>query len=176
MARDKTPPKPPRLDRLDMSARLGAKPYEKRLAKLQHRLMQVQQAYLLSGRNAVIVFEGWDAAGKGGTIRRISAALDPRSFKVWPVGPPRDYHLDRHYLTRFFERLPPRGAITVFDRARALPGRRPRAPGAGRGGAARGAGPFRAARRAPRETRGPDRVSRLSPRPARAPQQGRRGP
>lgn len=90
---------------------------KKKLARLQHKLMQIQQAYLFSGRSAVLVFEGWDAAGKGGTIRRIASALDPRSFKVWPIGAPRDYYLQRHHFTRFMERLPPNGAITVFDRS-----------------------------------------------------------
>ena len=87
------------------------------LARLQLTLTAIQQAYLLSGRSAVIVFEGWDAAGKGGTIRRTSAAFDPRSFKVWPIGPPRNYYLARLYLLRFMERLPPAGAITAFDRS-----------------------------------------------------------
>jgi len=100
-----------------MEARLGTKAYERKLASLQHRLMQIQQAYLLQHRAAVIVFEGWDAAGKGGAIRRISAAMDPRSFKVWPIGAPRRYYLERHFLARFYERLPPRGAISVFDRS-----------------------------------------------------------
>ncbi len=109
--------RPATLEGLDMSLRLAKKPYEKKLAKLQHRLMQIQQAYLFSGRSAVLVFEGWDAAGKGGTIRRIASALDPRSFKVWPIGAPRNYYLQRHHLTRFMERLPPQGAITVFDRS-----------------------------------------------------------
>ena len=54
---------------------------------------------------------------RGGTIRRISAALDPRSFKVWPIGPPRNYYKQRHFLLRFMERLPPAGAITAFDRS-----------------------------------------------------------
>ena len=89
----------------------------KKLARLQLTLTAIQQAYLLSGRSAVIVFEGWDAAGKGGTIRRTSAAFDPRSFKVWPIGPPRNYYLARLYLLRFMERLPPAGAITAFDRS-----------------------------------------------------------
>ena len=71
----------------------------------------------MSGRSAVIVFEGWDAAGKGGTIRRTSAALDPRSFKVWPIGPPRNYYLARLYLLRFMGVLRPVGAITAFDRS-----------------------------------------------------------
>jgi polyphosphate kinase 2 (PPK2 family) len=109
--------KQPRLAALDMSSSLDPSTYEKKLQKLQKKLMKIQQAYLLSGRSAVLIFEGWDAAGKGGTIRRISSAMDPRSFKVWPISAPRDYYLERHYLTRFVERLPPKGAITVFDRS-----------------------------------------------------------
>lgn len=107
----------PQLGTLDMSASLGLKSYEKKLAKLQHELMRIQQAYLIRQRSAVLVFEGWDAAGKGGAIRRISSAMDPRGFKVWPIGAPRKYYLERHFLTRFFERLPPHGAISAFDRS-----------------------------------------------------------
>jgi polyphosphate kinase 2 (PPK2 family) len=107
----------PRLSSVDMSPRLGKKHYLKALKELQGRLATIQQTYLFSGAKAVIVFEGWDAAGKGGTIRRMSAALDPRSFKVWPIGAPRSYYLDRHYLLRFMERLPPKGAISAFDRS-----------------------------------------------------------
>ena len=107
----------PRLGSIEMDRRLGRARYERKLARLQHRLTQIQQAYLLEGRAGVIVFEGWDAAGKGGTIRRISASLDPRGFKVWPIGAPRGYYRERHYLARFMERLPPSGAICAFDRS-----------------------------------------------------------
>lgn len=106
-----------RLGEVDLSRRMDAQTYERRLAKLQRKLAVIQQAYLCNGVAAVLVFEGWDAAGKGGTIRRISSALDPRSFKVWPIGAPRQYYLERHHLARFVERLPPRGAISVFDRS-----------------------------------------------------------
>lgn len=105
------------LDKLDMSKKLKSSSYDAKLSKLQKMLMKIQQTYLLSGCAAVIVFEGWDAAGKGGTIRRISSVMDPRSFKVWPIGAPRNYYLERLHLTRFVERLPPSGAITVFDRS-----------------------------------------------------------
>ena len=108
---------PPRLEAVDLACRIDKSAYLEALDDLQHRLAQVQQAYLLSGRKAVIVFEGWDAAGKGGTIRRLSQAFDPRGFKVWPIGPPRNYYLARHYLLRFMERMPPDGAISVFDRS-----------------------------------------------------------
>ncbi len=111
------PGDPPRLGATDMSARLGKKPYNAALKELQRGLKAIQQAYLSSGHKAVIVLEGWDAAGKGGLIRRMSAPLDPRSFKVWPIGAPGDYYRDRHYLLRFMERLPPNGAIAVFDRS-----------------------------------------------------------
>lgn len=108
---------PPRLSDADMSRRIGRKKYFEQLPELQLELTKLQQAYLFSGHKAVIVFEGWDAAGKGGTIRRISAALDPRGFKVWPIGAPRRYYLERHYLLRFMERLPPSGGISAFDRS-----------------------------------------------------------
>lgn len=108
---------PPKLSDVDLSKRLGKKEYLVRLIDLQAKLARIQQAYLFHGHKGVIVFEGWDAAGKGGTIRRISQALDPRSFKVWPIGAPRNYYLNRHYLLRFWERLPPAGAISAFDRS-----------------------------------------------------------
>jgi polyphosphate kinase 2 (PPK2 family) len=109
--------KTPRLTALDMSLQLDEKVYLRDLARVQERLRAIQQAYLKHGNSAAIVFEGWDAAGKGGTIRCMSAVLDPRGFKVWPISAPRQYHLERHYLARFFECLPPRGAIAVFDRS-----------------------------------------------------------
>ncbi len=106
-----------RLASLDMSQRIKKADYARKLEKLQLRLQRIQQAYLFSGDSAVVVFEGWDAAGKGGTIRRMAWALDPRGFKVWPIRAPRRFHQERHYLYRFWERLPPNGGISVFDRS-----------------------------------------------------------
>jgi AMP-polyphosphate phosphotransferase len=111
------PSRSPSLADVDLEATLDKRAYEVALKDLQRSLTAIQQTYLFSGQKAVVVFEGWDAAGKGGTIRRMSAALDPRSFKVWPIGAPRNYYLDRHYLLRFMDRLPPKGAISVFDRS-----------------------------------------------------------
>ncbi|NOD29478.1 polyphosphate kinase 2 family protein [Ruegeria atlantica] len=108
---------PPKLSDADLTRKLNKKVYFDQLIELQTRLARIQQAYLFHGLKGVLVFEGWDAAGKGGTIRRISQALDPRSFKVWPIGAPRNYYLNRHYLLRFWERLPPSGAISAFDRS-----------------------------------------------------------
>ncbi|WP_171231603.1 polyphosphate kinase 2 family protein [Ruegeria sp. HKCCA4812] len=108
---------PPKLSDADLTRKLNKKVYFDQLIELQTRLARIQQAYLFHGLKGVLVFEGWDAAGKGGTIRRINQALDPRSFKVWPIGAPRNYYLNRHYLLRFWERLPPSGAISAFDRS-----------------------------------------------------------
>lgn len=106
-----------RLETLDMSPSLTRERYESRLAELQTELTRIQQAYLFSGDSAVLVFEGWDAAGKGGVIRRISAAMDPRGFKVWPIGAPAPQDKQRHFLARFMERLPLSGGIAAFDRS-----------------------------------------------------------
>jgi polyphosphate kinase 2 (PPK2 family) len=102
---------------LDMSKTADPERHLAELSALQTKLQRIQQSYLHAGHRAIIVFEGWDAAGKGGTIRRMSAVLDPRGFKVWPIGPPRDHEAERHYLTRFWQRVPPSGGISVFDRS-----------------------------------------------------------
>ena len=116
MSKDGKNGKAPRLKAAEADHRMKRALYESRLDKLQTKLRRIQQAYLHSGDSAVIAFEGWDAAGKGGTIRRMSAVLDPRGFKVWPIAAPKPHDLERHYLTRFWERLPSRGGLAVFDR------------------------------------------------------------
>jgi len=105
------------LARVELDRALDKADYEARLEEQQLLLRQIQQAFLASGDRGIIVFEGWDAAGKGGTIRRMSAVMDPRGFKVWPISAPSDTDKARHFLYRFWERLPPRGAISVFDRS-----------------------------------------------------------
>ena len=91
--------------------------YEARLKASQLRLLELQQRYYHEGRRAVIVFEGRDAAGKGGAIRRLAERLDPRGIKVYPIGAPLAEERGRHYLWRFWTRLPPPGEIAVFDRS-----------------------------------------------------------
>ncbi len=105
------------LKRVSMKRTLARDDYEHELKAQQLLLRQIQQAYLASGERGIVVFEGWDAAGKGGTIRRMSAVMDPRGFKVWPIAAPSDIDKARHYLYRFWERVPPVGAISVFDRS-----------------------------------------------------------
>src|SRR5580658_7776807 len=91
--------------------------YERRLAEMQETLQRVQQAYLGTAHRAIIVLEGWDTAGKGGVVRRLGWALDPRSFKVHAIAAPTGREKSLHYLQRFWERLPEHGQIVVFDRS-----------------------------------------------------------
>src|SRR5215469_18259255 len=91
--------------------------YERRLESMQSIMQSIQQAYLGTQERAVIVLEGWDTAGKGGIVRRLGWAMDPRSFKVYPIAAPLPQEQGRHYLQRFWERLPAPGQIVVFDRS-----------------------------------------------------------
>jgi polyphosphate kinase 2 (PPK2 family) len=91
--------------------------YDKRLAKLQERLAHIQVAHIVHGRPAIVMFEGWDAAGKGGIIQRLTAKWDPRNFEVWPIKAPTPEELNRHFLWRFWNKLPAKGDIAVFDRS-----------------------------------------------------------
>ncbi len=91
--------------------------YEDAVKKLQHRLKVIQTAYLTQKRRAIVMFEGWDAAGKGGIIRRLTVELDPRFFKVWTIAAPSEDERQRHFLYRFWTRLPGQGEMAVFDRS-----------------------------------------------------------
>lgn len=111
------PKKSRRLADLDMSGKLDDDAYESELRHWQEEMRRIQQAYLKLEISAIIVFEGWDAAGKGGTIRRLTTLLDPRFYKVWPIGAPRPYYKERQYMARFWARMPPRSSIAIFDRS-----------------------------------------------------------
>jgi polyphosphate kinase 2 (PPK2 family) len=107
-----------RLGKVEMRRRFGTKEeYLEREVRLQKRMLAVQQAYFHKRLRGVIVFEGWDASGKGGNIRRLTARLDPRGYKVWPIGVPSEEEQGRHYLFRFWARLPEPGTIAIFDRS-----------------------------------------------------------
>ena len=106
-----------RLSKLKPLAKIEDEAYDVRLVELQKKLEQAQHAYLFTGDRAVVVFEGMDAAGKGGTIRRIAWALDPRSLKVWPIGAPDALEQKQHYLQRFWSRMPFKGQLAIFDRS-----------------------------------------------------------
>jgi len=91
--------------------------YDAALAALQERLSRILVAHIVHKRRAVIVFEGWDASGKGGAIQRLTARWDPRSFEVWPIAAPSEIEKAHHFLWRFWTRLPAAGEIAVFDRS-----------------------------------------------------------
>ncbi len=90
---------------------------EKEIVKLQLDILRVQQGIWHGKGRAILVFEGFDAAGKGGCIRTIAERLDPRGVMVHPIGPPGSVEQGRHWLYRFWARLPKRGTIAIFDRS-----------------------------------------------------------
>jgi polyphosphate kinase 2 (PPK2 family) len=111
------------LDDVDLSVKMTRLESEDRLALLQRRLLHLRLhcAGLLDeprkGPPLCVVFEGWDAAGKGGAIKRLVAQLDPRHVSVHQFGVPSAEEFDHHFLWRFWPALPPAGGMTVFDRS-----------------------------------------------------------
>lgn len=91
--------------------------YEIALRDLHQRLRLAQIAIYRQNRKAIIVLEGYDAAGKGGVIRELSYAWDPRGFEVYPIGPPSVEEANHPFMWRFWNRLPGPGQIAVFDRS-----------------------------------------------------------
>jgi polyphosphate kinase 2 (PPK2 family) len=91
--------------------------YHKALDDVQERLARIQVAHIVHKRRALVVCEGWDAAGKGGAIQRLTSEWDPRAFRVWPIGAPTEEEKARHFLWRFWKKLPAAGQIAVFDRS-----------------------------------------------------------
>lgn len=91
--------------------------FDKELEELQKRMERVQVAHIVHAKKSVIVFEGWDAAGKGGIIKRLTARLDPRYYDVWSIGAPTPDESQRHFLWRFWNKLPAAREIGIFDRS-----------------------------------------------------------
>ena len=116
-AKDFSVVKRPTLAQVTKHPSIGFANYERRLETMQSVMQSIQQAYLGTCERAVVVLEGWDTAGKGGIVRRLGWALDPRSFKVYPIAAPLSHERGRHYLQRFWEKLPDPGQIVVFDRS-----------------------------------------------------------
>ena len=104
------------LDQVDLSKKLGEKEYDKRLVELQVRLRELEFECFDKRRAVVIGYEGWDAAGKGGNIRRVTEALDPRGYSVIPIAAPKGDEATHHYLWRFWRQLPKAGHLAIFDR------------------------------------------------------------
>jgi len=105
------------LSTLDMSPRLSKSDYRKQLRKQQGRIHLLQREALKKDRPSILVFEGPDAAGKGGVIRRMIPTLDARNYRVLQYGAPNDEERAHHYLWRFWRHLARCGRLTIFDRS-----------------------------------------------------------
>lgn len=105
------------LNGVDLSQTLAKSDYKKKLWKLQSTLQDHAWRAHRENRSLVAVFEGWDAAGKGSAIRRVTAAIDPRLYKLFQVAAPSDEESAQHYLWRFWRRLQRDGCATLFDRS-----------------------------------------------------------
>jgi AMP-polyphosphate phosphotransferase len=106
-----------RLAELDLERRLADEAsYQQKLRKLQIAMLEVEEIYRVERRRGIIALEGWDASGKSGAIQRLIEKLDPRWVDVWPIGRPNSEEQGRHYLWRFWQRLPLPGQIAIFDR------------------------------------------------------------
>lgn len=105
------------LARIDLSLALPRPAYRRELPAAQARLRELAFACYAHRRGAVIVFEGWDAAGKGSAIKRLTERLDPRGYEVIPIAAPRGEEAARHYLWRFWRQIPKAGHLAIFDRS-----------------------------------------------------------
>jgi len=107
---------PTLLDEVDLSKSLDEESYEAQLEKYQARLRELQLRCHDEHRPVIIACEGWDAAGKGGAIRRLLGSLDPRGYNVVPIAAPKGDEATHHYLWRFWRHIPRAGHWTIFDR------------------------------------------------------------
>ncbi|MGB3860674.1 MAG: hypothetical protein WBE11_19600 [Candidatus Aminicenantaceae bacterium] len=121
-AKKTSPPTLPKLqesilDRVDLSLSLSREQYEKDLKKYQERMREMEHEVYKKRIPVVIVYEGWDASGKGGNIKRLVQRMDPRGYEVIPIGAPTESELKQHYLWRFRKHFPKAGHIVIFDRS-----------------------------------------------------------
>lgn len=105
------------LARSDLSLALDRAGYEKAMDAKQDRLRELEHEIYKARIPVTIVYEGWDAAGKGGNLKRLVRNLDPRGYEVVPVGAPTDIEKTHHYLWRFWTQVPKAGHMTIFDRS-----------------------------------------------------------
>ncbi len=105
------------LDRVGLKQTISSKEYDQKLAKLQGKLSRLSRAAWEKRVSSVLVFEGWDAAGKGGTVRRLTSAMDARLYRVVPIAAPTDEERAHQYLWRFWRHIPRAGRVTIFDRS-----------------------------------------------------------
>ena len=103
------------LDNINLKKKLSREEYKRVLPALQKRLYDLEKACWDNGVPSIVVFEGWDASGKGTTIAALTQRLDPRGFKLYPITSPRTYEQQRPWLWRFWLKVPNRGEMVLFD-------------------------------------------------------------
>lgn len=106
-----------KISELNLNLKLEKKEYKKQLKQLQYEMLNIQQFLYNNKIGLIIAFEGMDAAGKGGAIKRLTQRLDPRGYLVHPISAPQPHELRYHYLQRFWRKLPQHGQIGIFDRS-----------------------------------------------------------
>ena len=105
------------LSQIALDQHMEEQEYQEKLKKYRKKLEALHNELYRKKVPVVIAYEGWDAAGKGGNIKRLASALDPRGYEVIPIASPTPDELARHYLWRFWTRLPKTGHIAIFDRS-----------------------------------------------------------
>jgi AMP-polyphosphate phosphotransferase len=105
------------LDQVDLTLSLTEEEYTRKIKARQDRIRELEHEIYVRRIPVVIVYQGWDAAGKGGNIRRLTQNLDPRGYNVVPIAAPNDLEKSHHYLWRFWINMPKAGHITIFDRS-----------------------------------------------------------
>jgi polyphosphate kinase 2 (PPK2 family) len=109
--------RPTILDKVDLTLKLDKKKYEEELKKLTVHMRELEFEIYKARVPVVVTYEGWDAAGKGGNIKRITSQLDPRGYEVVPIAAPSVEEKAHQFLWRFWNQIPKAGHITVFDRS-----------------------------------------------------------
>ncbi len=105
------------LERIDANKKMNEKQYTEQIGRLQVRMRELEFDIFKKQIPVLCVFEGWDAAGKGGAIKRVTEMLDPRGFTVSAFAAPRGEEKTHHYLWRFWRNLPRAGHVQIFDRS-----------------------------------------------------------
>ena len=104
------------LNECDLSLTIDEETYRKELKKCRKKLRKLHNIIYRKKIPVIIAYEGWDAAGKGGNIKRVTSGLDPRGYTVYPIAAPDKSEINRHYLWRFYKRLPKDGHVAIYDR------------------------------------------------------------
>jgi polyphosphate kinase 2 (PPK2 family) len=105
------------LEKVDLGLRLPKEEYKRLMPQLQRRLYDLEKACWDAKIPSIIVFEGWDAAGKGTSINKLTSRLDPRGFKLYAIQAPRTFETHLPWLWRFWQRIPNYGEMAIFDRS-----------------------------------------------------------